>query len=349
MNRVNELRRKKLTKAFAMIIMLCWIVSMGTITADAANSAKVKVSASAVEDGAYVVASFDLEGNPGIWGLKLRIKYDHKGLTLNAVETGSVFTSDEITLSEDFSKDPYVVVACANRLKNITSNGNLLTLKFRVNNQAAVGSCPVTCEVVQANNAEGKNVTVSAESIPIIEENVPNSGAVLKPTIQTNAKGDKITLQKKQKTTGLRITGLAKGDSMVSIESSNPKVVKVSKVKQAKGTCTLTAVNKGKATLTITLKSGLTKQIKVTVQTAKVKTKAITGLKAKLSLKRGKSLTLKPVLEPFTSQDKVKFSSSNKKVVTVTSKGKIKAKKKGKSIIKVKAGKKTVKVKVTVK
>ena len=45
----------------------------------------------------------------------------------------------------------------------------------------------------------------------------------------------------------------------------------------------------------------------------------------------------------------MKYSSSNKKVVSVSSKGVIKAKKKGKATITVKSGKKTYKIKVTVK
>ena len=60
-------------------------------------------------------------------------------------------------------------------------------------------------------------------------------------------------------------------------------------------------------------------------------------------------MTLKPVRLPFTSMEKITFKSSNNKVATVNSKGVITAKKKGKVTITVKSGKKTVKIKVTVK
>ena len=52
---------------------------------------------------------------------------------------------------------------------------------------------------------------------------------------------------------------------------------------------------------------------------------------------------------PITTPDKVTFKSSKKSVATVTNKGVIKAKKKGKATIIVKSGKKTVKVQITVK
>ena len=57
---------------------------------------------------------------------------------------------------------------------------------------------------------------------------------------------------------------------------------------------------------------------------------------------------MKIALTPITSQEKITFTSSNKKVVTVTSKGVIKAKKPGKAKITVKSGKKKVTVTVTV-
>ena len=56
-----------------------------------------------------------------------------------------------------------------------------------------------------------------------------------------------------------------------------------------------------------------------------------------------------PELEPITCVQKAVYTSSNKKIATVSSKGVIKAKKKGKATITVKVGKKKVKCKVTVK
>lgn len=55
------------------------------------------------------------------------------------------------------------------------------------------------------------------------------------------------------------------------------------------------------------------------------------------------------IVTPVTSHDKVKYTSSNKKVATVSKKGWITAKGKGKATITVKSGNKTVKVKIAVK
>ena len=173
-----------------------------------------------------------------------------------------------------------------------------------------------------------------------------NYGSRLRGTMTVNISS--IPLKTRQKTSVLKVTGLAKGDSITSWKSSNTKVAKVAG--RANGTCTITAGNKtGKAKITITLKSGLQKTVTVSVQKSAVKTKKISGVAKTLRLNRKQKTTLKPVLSPLTSTEKITYKSSNSKVASVNSKGQITAKKKGTTVITVKSGTKTVKCKVTVK
>ena len=169
-----------------------------------------------------------------------------------------------------------------------------------------------------------------------------DNGSKLTATMKLNVTS--IKLQKKQTTTKVKVTGLANGDSVKSWTSSNKKIVTVDKngkIKAGKKT--------GNAKITVTLKSGKKAILKVKVQSTKVKTTKITGLKTNVTLKKGKSLTLKPVVAPITSQEKVTYTTSNKKIATITKNGVVKAKKKGKVTITVKSGKVTKKVKITVK
>lgn len=168
------------------------------------------------------------------------------------------------------------------------------------------------------------------------------SGSKLKPTIQTNA--NSFPLKAKQTTTKLKVTGLAAGDRIVSWKSSNPKILTVTangKLKAGKKT--------GKATLTITLVSGLKKQIKVKVQKKAVKTTKISVSQTRIVLKKGKKQLLRPVITPITSLQKITFSSSNKKIVSVNKKGQITARKKGRAKITIRSGSKKKVVTVTVK
>ena len=168
------------------------------------------------------------------------------------------------------------------------------------------------------------------------------SGSKLKPTIQTNT--NSFPLKVKQTTTKLKVTGLAAGDRIVSWKSSNPKILTVTangKLKAGKKT--------GKATLTITLASGLKKQIKVKVQKKAVKTTKISVPRTRIVIKKGRKQQLKPVITPITSLQKITFSSSNKKIVSVNKKGQITARRKGRAKITIRSGSKKKVVTVTVK
>ena len=165
--------------------------------------------------------------------------------------------------------------------------------------------------------------------------------AKLKPVLKVNVSS--ITLKTRQQTSGLKIT-MAKGDKVTSWKSADTKIVKVS------GSGKLTAQKKkGTTTVTVKLKSGLSKKIKVKVQSSTVKTTKISGLPKNITLKKGKTTTLKPVLTPFTAGEKITYVSSDKKRVSVSSKGVVKGLRAGKAKITVKSGKQKITITVTVK
>ena len=159
------------------------------------------------------------------------------------------------------------------------------------------------------------------------------------------------SIQKRKSSTNLaKDIAITAGDKIVKWETSNKKVVTVTN----KGK--ITGKKVGKATITVTTDKGAKASITVYVKAKKVATTKVTVKNAKTdrvvkkaTLKKGKKLTLKVVTNPITTPDKVTFKSSKKSVVTVTNKGVITAKKKGKATITVKSGKKTAKVQITVK
>ena len=198
-----------------------------------------------------------------------------------------------------------------------------------------------------------KNATVLAEGVQertcsVCGKTETASVAKLPATIALNVKGT-IPLKVKQSFT-VKVT-MGEGDRVVSWKTSNKKVVSVKNGK-------IKGLKAGKsATITVQLASGKKASFKVKVQKPAVATKSIkvtnaaTGRKQgkKATLKRGQSLKLKAALTPITSLQKVKWSTSNKKIVTVSKSGVIKAKKKGKATITVKSGNKKYNIKITVK
>lgn len=162
-------------------------------------------------------------------------------------------------------------------------------------------------------------------------------GDKLKPVLKVNA--PKLQLKRRQKTQKFTLIDIAKGDSVKSWVSSNKKIVTVSG--KPNGTCIIKAGKKtGSAKITITMRSNLKKTIGVKVQKKAVACTFIKNVPKKLTLKRKRSYQLKPVINPITCTYKAKYKTSNKKIVKVTSKGKITAVKKGKAKITVMVGKK---------
>lgn len=173
-------------------------------------------------------------------------------------------------------------------------------------------------------------------------DTVTDSGSARIPTISLNVTS--LTLKKGQSTTAVKVGNLAAGDYVTGWKSSNTKIVKVNEK-----TGKITAQKKtGTATITVTLASSLTKTISVKVQAGTVKTTKLAVASKKLTLQKGKTAKLAPVVTPVTSQEKVTYASSNKKVATVSAKGVVKAKAPGKAKITVKSGSKKVTVTVTV-
>ena len=99
----------------------------------------------------------------------------------------------------------------------------------------------------------------------------------------------------------------------------------------------------------MTTKYGASIKFKVSVQKAKVVTKKIAGVKKNLTVKKGKTLNLAAVTNPITSPENIKYKLSSTRFASISSKGVLKGKKKGKVVLTITSGKVKLVVNVTVK
>ncbi len=173
-------------------------------------------------------------------------------------------------------------------------------------------------------------------------------GSKLTPVLEIPGKLTSITM-KQGKTATMSVT-MAKGDSVSSAKSNNTKLLKAS-LDKSTGKITLSALKAGTAKLTIKLASGKSRTytVKVTTQTVKTTSLSVTNVtNQKMTLAKGKSYTLKLTRKPFTSTEKITYQSSNTKVATVTTAGKITAAAVGRATITATSGSKSVKITITV-
>ena len=233
--------------------------------------------------------------------------------------------------------------AAGSKVENCASCDATRTVTIPAKGHTVVKDAAVVPTVFADGKTEGSHCSVCGT---VIEKQ--NTIAKVPATIYLTASS--LKMKTGQSTTAFKATGFSEGDYVTAVTSNKPATVEVTNVNK-NGTFKLTAgKKKGSAVVTVTLASKKTASFKVTVQKAAVKTtKIATDIKT-LTLTKGatyKKLASSIAVTPVTSKEKVTYSSSNKKVATVSSKGVIKAKKAGTAKITVKSGKK--KVVVTVK
>lgn len=233
--------------------------------------------------------------------------------------------------------------AAGSKVENCASCDATRTVTIPAKGHTVVKDAAVAPTVFADGKTEGSHCSVCGT---VLEKQ--NTIAKVPGTIYLTASSLKMKIG--QSTTAFKATGFSEGDYVTAVTSNKPGTVKVTNVNK-NGTFKLTAgKKKGSAVVTVTLASKKTASFKVTVQKAAVKTTKITTTTKSLTLAKGatyKKLASSIAVTPITSKEKVTYSSSNKKVATVSSKGVIKAKKAGTAKITVKSGKK--KVVVTVK
>lgn len=233
--------------------------------------------------------------------------------------------------------------AAGSKVENCASCDATRTVTIPAKGHTVVKDAAVAPTVFADGKTEGSHCSVCGT---VLEKQ--NIIAKVPDTIYLTASS--LKMKTGQSTTAFKATGFSEGDYVTAVTSNKPGTVKVTNVNK-NGTFKLTAgKKKGSAVVTVTLASKKTASFKVTVQKAAVKTTKITTTTKSLTLAKGatyKKLASSIAVTPVTSKEKVTYSSSNKKVATVSSKGVIKAKKAGTAKITVKSGKK--KVVVTVK
>lgn len=171
--------------------------------------------------------------------------------------------------------------------------------------------------------------TISVNPVPTAtESNAPleTPGQTVIPEDTAIPNGDATKLQESKLTMGVKEKAAIKlkGGIITSAVSSNKKIATVN----AKGV--VTAAKVGTAKVTIVDNFGKSKVVTIVVKKAP---KTLKANVTKKTLKLGKKFTIKPKFAKDCYSYQIKFSTSNKKVATVNSKGVVVAKKKGKATI----------------
>lgn len=269
------------------------------------------------ENGEMVITP-TLDGVPAVYMWKAKLNKSALSLTVGQSET----LKATVEGSESAMNTSLIWSSDKTAVASVDQNGKVTAKAAGTANITVTASngCKTTCKVTVKNPVKpNKPIRVS-----------------------------KVTMNKKSLTLGVKetysLTATVKpgnaANRKVTWKSDKPKTVGVSK------TGKVTAKKTGKATVTAKA-DGKTAKCTITVKAAP---KKISLNAKKKTLKKGKTFQIKVKLPKNTASNKITYTSSKKKIASVSSKGKVKALKKGKSVITAKTfnGKKA-KLTITVK
>ena len=269
----------------------------GLVTAKSAGTATITCTA---QDGSGVKATCKVTVTVPVSGIQL-------SQTSAALTVGDTLTLTKTIYPSDATNQAVTWMSSSDAVASVDSNGKI-TAK-------TAGSAVITCKSVSDNSVVGIcNVTVKA-----------------KVQTPSEIKVNKITLNKttasvtKGKTLQLTAT-VAPGNATkkeVKWSTSNKNVAMVST------SGLVTAKSAGTATITCTTQdgSGVKATCKITVKNPVVKVTKVTLNKTTATLAPKETLTLKATVTPTNATNKaVTWKSSNTKIATVSSSGKVTAK-----------------------
>lgn len=151
--------RIRIIAVIGLIFVLIMTIAGGKTRVQAAGVA-LSVSSVSAEKGGTVTVNVSLSNNPGIYGIKVKTEYDSSALQLKSMSNGNVFPVSEAICNE--AKGVYV--ANSSDFNNVTGNGTLFTLEFKVLDGADAASCNVSVKLEKAQNVDGGKIDVSGGS-----------------------------------------------------------------------------------------------------------------------------------------------------------------------------------------
>ena len=259
----------------------------------------------------------------------------YQGDNAAAISSDSVKTS--VTVEQTVVK--------LSKTKAVVVKGKTIQLKATVTPKQSIKWSSENKKIATVNK-NGKVTGKKGGTTKIIATAKDGTKATCKVTVATvKLNASSMPLQVGTSTKALKVASkTVKKDKVKAWKSSDSSIASVSKSGK------VTAKKTGKATLTVTMKSGAKATCKVTVQNEKVTTKKLTLSKKKATLTVKQSVKLGVKRNPISAKEKITWSSSNKKVATVSKSGKVTAKRAGKATITAKTsnGKKAT-CKITVK
>lgn len=134
---------KKLLVFSITILIIFWSVTV------CANDFKLTVDNKSAKSGETVTINLDLSDNPGFIAALFELTYDRNSLKLIKAEDKGLLSN--AIFSQSYEKYPYIMLWNSSSAKNFTKNGTLVTLTFKVADNAKSGNAFIDISYIPDN------------------------------------------------------------------------------------------------------------------------------------------------------------------------------------------------------
>lgn len=131
---------KTLNKILAAAVTVFTVSALSATAVYAANTPKFSLNETEAAAGEEVTLTFECSNNPGITAWKVEFDYDHNALELISLDSQGIF--DDIIPSQTLDADPFVM-SWSNDIKDVSVNGKIADINFKVKESAADGEYPI--------------------------------------------------------------------------------------------------------------------------------------------------------------------------------------------------------------
>ncbi len=167
---------KKVTTMFlATCLILAIVATSFSLVAFAASTATATIQGATGAPGDTVTASLNLTASEGMDNGQFDLIYDSTKLQVISADPGPLITATMNSINEKYTANTIRGAYAAG--KSISSNGCLMTVKFKILNNASDGTADLTLKNVEIGDDAGAHMAVTCNNGSIKIQSSPTSSA----------------------------------------------------------------------------------------------------------------------------------------------------------------------------
>lgn len=147
-----------------------------TLTEESESNATMTLSPEEVvlNRGKEFEVTLGLDQAVDVWGILAAIDYDVNTLELLGYTYGDIFTETQFTTQNDLTAVPYKLLATLDEIGTISADGNFVTLKFKVKEDAEEKETTISLQALEVvGKAETVAVNMGSDVRMAVDETVP--------------------------------------------------------------------------------------------------------------------------------------------------------------------------------